>query len=221
MNVEHINTIDSTNEELKRRFLQGENAPLLIWADEQTAGKGRNGRSFYSPQNTGIYFSFLYPCRDKEMLGEYVSAFEVDLSRYERESIVSYDMQIEKRGQTYHGDYQVYVRNQELPSSVIVEDPDADPTLTRVTMEPPRVYIDIKDNKIFGRYYKSNPTSSADSFFAFDLNSPQVGYRAFPTGTISHDKITYTWSVDANADGWASISGTAGSTLTCTPPPRI
>lgn len=72
MNVEHINTIDSTNEELKRRFLQGENAPLLIWADEQTAGKGRNGRSFYSPQNTGIYFSFLYPCKDKEMLGESV-----------------------------------------------------------------------------------------------------------------------------------------------------
>ena len=69
---EHIKTIDSTNEELKRRFLQGENAPLLIWADEQTAGKGRNGRSFYSPQNTGIYFSFLYPCRDKEMLGESV-----------------------------------------------------------------------------------------------------------------------------------------------------
>ena len=72
MNVEHINTIDSTNEELRRRFLQGENAPLLIWADEQTAGKGRNGRSFYSPQNTGIYFSFLYPCKDKEMLGESV-----------------------------------------------------------------------------------------------------------------------------------------------------
>jgi len=65
---EHIIKIDSTNEELKRRFLAGESEPLLIRADEQTAGKGRNGHSFYSPQNTGIYFSFLYPCKDEKIL---------------------------------------------------------------------------------------------------------------------------------------------------------
>ena len=68
--TEHIVKIDSTNEELKRRFLAGESEPLLIRADEQTAGKGRNGHSFYSPQNTGIYFSFLYPCKDEKMLNE-------------------------------------------------------------------------------------------------------------------------------------------------------
>ena len=147
------------------------------------------------------------------LLGEYVSSFDVDLSRYEHESIVSYDMQIEKRGQSYHGDYQVYVRNQELPPTVTVEDPDADPTLNRLTMEPPRIYIDIKNNQLFGRYYKSNPTSSADSYLTFNTGSPQVGYRAFPTGTISHDKITYTWSVDASSDGWASITGSDDTAL--------
>lgn len=57
----HFDTTDSTNEEAKRRFLAGENDPLLLWAEEQTAGKGRNGRSFYSPHKSGIYFTFLYP----------------------------------------------------------------------------------------------------------------------------------------------------------------
>ena len=65
---EHILKTDSTNEELKRRFLTGESEPLLLRADEQTAGKGRNGHSFYSPQNTGVYFSLLYPCEDEKIL---------------------------------------------------------------------------------------------------------------------------------------------------------
>ena len=55
----HFEEIDSTNEEAKRRFLKGERASLLISADYQSAGKGRNGRSFYSPKDTGIYFSYL------------------------------------------------------------------------------------------------------------------------------------------------------------------
>ena len=61
MKTVYYETIDSTNEEAKRRFAAGEAEPLLIWANMQTAGKGRNGRSFYSPENTGLYFSVLYP----------------------------------------------------------------------------------------------------------------------------------------------------------------
>ena len=60
--------IDSTNEEARRRFAAGEAEPLLLWANMQTAGKGRNGRSFYSPENTGLYFSLLYPCNNKTVL---------------------------------------------------------------------------------------------------------------------------------------------------------
>lgn len=56
----HFEKIDSTNEEAKRRFLKDEKEPVLLWADYQSAGKGRNGRSFYSPHDTGIYFSYLH-----------------------------------------------------------------------------------------------------------------------------------------------------------------
>ena len=57
----HFVRIDSTNEEAKRVFREKpERNPILFWADEQTAGKGRNNREFFSPKNTGIYFSYLY-----------------------------------------------------------------------------------------------------------------------------------------------------------------
>ncbi len=64
----HYETIDSTNEEAKRRFAAGEREPMLIWADAQTKGKGRNGRSFYSPKDTGIYFSYLYADLEKKSI---------------------------------------------------------------------------------------------------------------------------------------------------------
>lgn len=52
-------TIDSTNLEVKRRALQGEKEGLVVVSESQTAGRGRLGRSFYSPLGTGIYFSIL------------------------------------------------------------------------------------------------------------------------------------------------------------------
>lgn len=52
-------TIDSTNLEVKRRALQGEKEGLVVISESQTAGRGRLGRSFYSPLGTGIYFSIL------------------------------------------------------------------------------------------------------------------------------------------------------------------
>ncbi len=55
-----FDVIDSTNLEAKRRIKQGCKLPLLITADTQTAGKGRMGRSFYSPDKTGLYMSFAY-----------------------------------------------------------------------------------------------------------------------------------------------------------------
>lgn len=52
--------IDSTNSEAKRMALQGETQTALIFADAQTNGRGRRGRSFYSPPGTGLYFSILF-----------------------------------------------------------------------------------------------------------------------------------------------------------------
>ena len=52
-----FDTLDSTNTEAKRKVLCGTDTPLLVIADSQTAGRGRMGRSFYSPSRTGLYMS--------------------------------------------------------------------------------------------------------------------------------------------------------------------
>lgn len=52
-------TIDSTNNQAKRLIANGLNEPALLIADTQTAGKGRLGRSFYSPSETGLYMSLV------------------------------------------------------------------------------------------------------------------------------------------------------------------
>lgn len=51
--------IDSTNNEAKRLAADGLCEPALLVAEKQTAGKGRLGRSFYSPAQTGLYMSVL------------------------------------------------------------------------------------------------------------------------------------------------------------------
>ncbi len=54
--------IDSTNEEGKRQAAKGCEDGLLIICDDQTAGKGRLGRSWQAEKNRGIYMSMvLYP----------------------------------------------------------------------------------------------------------------------------------------------------------------
>ena len=50
-------TIDSTNNEAKRRLGAGDGGNLLIVADAQTAGRGRMGHTFYSPEGSGIYMT--------------------------------------------------------------------------------------------------------------------------------------------------------------------
>lgn len=57
--VEKIQTIDSTNLELKRRVKTGDFSSNVLIADEQTAGRGRLGRTFESPDKTGLYMSLL------------------------------------------------------------------------------------------------------------------------------------------------------------------
>lgn len=58
MNIERIDTIDSTNEELVRRG-RGGGMPQGLIATEQTAGKGRLGRSWVSTEGEGLYMSIL------------------------------------------------------------------------------------------------------------------------------------------------------------------
>lgn len=64
--LEYFDIIDSTNSEAKRRLgaVPPEEYRLfhktVLVAGEQTAGRGRLGRKFYSPGGTGLYFSLVY-----------------------------------------------------------------------------------------------------------------------------------------------------------------
>lgn len=59
INIETVDEIGSTNDELKFQANQGENEIKLLIAETQTKGKGRKGRSFFSPASSGCYMSFL------------------------------------------------------------------------------------------------------------------------------------------------------------------
>lgn len=55
-NIQYFDRIDSTNSYMKNgNYKEGD----IVIADSQSAGRGRNGRSFYSPRQTGIYLSLL------------------------------------------------------------------------------------------------------------------------------------------------------------------
>ncbi len=50
-------SIDSTNSEAKRLLETQLSGNFLVVSDEQTAGRGRHGRFFHSPEKTGLYMS--------------------------------------------------------------------------------------------------------------------------------------------------------------------
>ena len=49
--------VGSTNTRVKSMLLQGKQPPFLLLAESQTAGRGRLGRSFCSPEGAGLYMS--------------------------------------------------------------------------------------------------------------------------------------------------------------------
>lgn len=55
----HLESVDSTNTLAKKMALDGAKTPLVIVADHQSSGRGRLGRSFYSPKTDGLYMSVL------------------------------------------------------------------------------------------------------------------------------------------------------------------
>ncbi|WP_255763938.1 biotin operon repressor [Jeotgalibaca sp. MA1X17-3] len=52
-------TIDSTNNEAKKKLNEKIKQDTLILSEEQTEGKGRLGRVFVSPASTGLYMSLI------------------------------------------------------------------------------------------------------------------------------------------------------------------
>lgn len=51
-----LDTVDSTSNECRRKIAAGKNRCLVL-ARQQTGGRGRNGKSFFSPPDSGLYMS--------------------------------------------------------------------------------------------------------------------------------------------------------------------
>jgi len=57
--VEVLKSVTSTNTLLREKAAHGASEGYVLAAEEQLAGKGRQGRSFHSPAKHGVYFSLL------------------------------------------------------------------------------------------------------------------------------------------------------------------
>lgn len=53
-----LDSVDSTNSEAKRRALEVKDGTIIL-SEEQTAGRGRQGRSWLSPRGKGIWMSII------------------------------------------------------------------------------------------------------------------------------------------------------------------
>ena len=60
-----LQTVDSTNIYAKELIKKGQKPPFLITSKTQTAGRGRLGKSFYSPEG-GLYMSFVLNYSENE-----------------------------------------------------------------------------------------------------------------------------------------------------------
>lgn len=59
MPVYVLETVDSTSSECRRRLAAGETRCLVL-ARQQTGGRGRRGKSFFSPPDSGLYMSVAF-----------------------------------------------------------------------------------------------------------------------------------------------------------------
>lgn len=57
--ITYLDRVDSTNLRLKQLAEQGAPEGRVLVAAQQSAGRGRMGRSFYSPEGSGLYMSLL------------------------------------------------------------------------------------------------------------------------------------------------------------------
>jgi len=58
-NIYFLEKIDSTNNYTKKQAFKGKNEGLIVVSDQQTSGKGRLQRTWYSPKGQNIYVSIL------------------------------------------------------------------------------------------------------------------------------------------------------------------
>lgn len=68
-------TLNSTNKKAKELAAEGAESGTIVIANEQTEGRGRLGRSFYSPADTGIYLSLIIRPNVKAQKGVLITTF--------------------------------------------------------------------------------------------------------------------------------------------------
>ncbi|MBQ1467799.1 MAG: biotin--[Solobacterium sp.] len=67
-----FSSIDSTNNFGRDLLAQGAAIPAVVLAEEQTAGRGRRGHSFFSP-DSGFYYTYIYRPGDAEKAIRYAT----------------------------------------------------------------------------------------------------------------------------------------------------
>ncbi len=73
--------VDSTNNIAKQLARQGVDDSTVVIAARQTGGRGRKGRSFYSPEGDGIYMSVILRGREIVDPAEYTATAAVAVAR--------------------------------------------------------------------------------------------------------------------------------------------
>ncbi len=82
LNILVFDEVESTNDIARRYALDNPGERALIIASSQTNGRGRRGRSFYSPKGSGLYLSFvLYPDLNLEKATRLTSMMAVAVAR--------------------------------------------------------------------------------------------------------------------------------------------
>ena len=66
---EMLPTVDSTNTELMRRFKAGQPEPIVLIAEQQSAGRGRLGRQWHSQRGDSLMFSLGMPLSPADWSG--------------------------------------------------------------------------------------------------------------------------------------------------------
>ena len=70
-----LDEVDSTLSEAKRRLADGTEKRFLIVADSQTAGRGRRGRTFFSPKGSGLYLTIAMPLQADAQSAPSITAY--------------------------------------------------------------------------------------------------------------------------------------------------
>mgnify|MGYP001363720316 CR=1 FL=1 len=98
-----LDVTGSTNKDCKILALDEPDRPAVVIANRQTAGRGRRGRTFYSPSDTGIYISFLFKPRHDITSGILITvAVSVAVARA-AEEVSGRDIQIKWVNDLYSG----------------------------------------------------------------------------------------------------------------------